>query len=46
MRGPEIGDESIEKIKSRLTDKSRAALLEESAHVTKWIYEAIKRICR
>ena len=44
--GTEIGDESIEKIRNRLTDKSRATLLEESAHVTKWIYEVIKRICR
>ena len=44
--GTEIDDESIEKIRNRLTDRSRAALLEESARVTKWIYEVIKRICR
>ena len=44
--GTGIGDDHIAKIKSRLSDKSKAKLLEESAHVTKWIYEVIKRICQ
>lgn len=44
--GPEIDEDHIVKIKSRLSDKSKARLLEESARVTKWIYEVIKRICQ
>lgn len=44
--GPEIDEGHIVKIKSRLSDKSKARLLEESARVTKWIYEVIKRICQ
>ncbi len=44
--GPEIDEDHIAKIKSRLSDKSKARLLEESARVTKWIYEVIKRICQ
>ena len=44
--GMGIGEDHIAKIKSRLSDKSRARLLEESARVTKWIYEVIKRICQ
>ena len=41
-----IDDEAVAKIRHRLSERSRAVLLEESAHVTKWIYEVIKRICR
>ena len=41
-----INDEAVAKIRHRLNESSRAVLLEESAHVTKWIYEVIKRICR
>jgi hypothetical protein len=41
-----IDDEAVAKIRHRLNERSRAALLEESAHVTKWIYEVIKRICQ
>ncbi len=44
--GTGIDDDHIAKIKSRLSDKSKAKLLEESARVTKWIYEVIKRICQ
>ena len=41
-----IDDEAVAKIRHRLSERSRAVLLEESAHVTKWIYEVIKRICQ
>ena len=41
-----IDDETVAKIRHRLSERSRAVLLEESAHVTKRIYEVIKRICR
>ena len=41
-----IDDEAVAKIRHRLNERSRAVLLEESAHVTKWIYEVIKRICQ
>ena len=41
-----IDDETVAKIRHRLSERSRAVLLEESAHVTKWIYEVIKRICQ
>lgn len=41
-----IDDEAVAKIRHRLSERSRAVFLEESAHVTKWIYEVIKRICR
>ena len=41
-----IDDETAAKIRHRLSERSRAVLLEESAHVTKWIYEVIKRICQ
>lgn len=44
--GVGIDDEAVAKIRHRLSERSRAVLLEESAHVTKWIYEVIKRICR
>ena len=44
--GTGIDDEAVAKIRHRLSERSRAVLLEESAHVTKWIYEVIKRICR
>jgi len=44
--GVNIGDDAVAKMKSRLGEKSKAILLEESAHVTKWIYEVIKRICQ
>lgn len=40
-----IDDEAVAKIRHRLNERSRAVLLKESAHVTKWIYEVIKRIC-
>jgi len=41
-----IDDEAVAKIRHRLSERSREVLLEESAHVTKWIYEVIKRICQ
>ena len=41
-----IDDEAVAKIRHRLSERSRAVLLGESAHVTKWIYEVIKRICQ
>ena len=44
--GTGIDDDQIAKIRHRLSERSRAVLLEESAHVTKWIYEVIKRICQ
>ena len=44
--GVGIDDDAIAKIKSRLNEKSKTTLLEESSHVTKWIYEVIKRICQ
>ena len=44
--GVGIDDEAVAKIRHRLSERSRAVLLEESAHVTKWIYEVIKRICQ
>jgi len=40
-----IHDDTIIKLSSRLNSDNKAILLNETKHVTSWVYEIVKRIC-
>ena len=44
--GIDIDEANIARIRNRLSEKGRSTLLTETTHVTKWIYEVIKKICQ
>lgn len=43
--GPNIDEQSLERIKNRLSSKEKNNLIHETSGVTKWIYEVIKKLC-
>jgi hypothetical protein len=41
-----IDDRAIEKMRAWLPERMRRKVLEDTRNVTKWIYDAIRKICR